>query len=379
MNKNHLGLYIHIPYCKSKCHYCDFNSFPGKEESIPGYFDALVREVELYAETLKEIQVKTIFIGGGTPSLVEPKYIYHLMRAVQQNLNIVKNAEISIETNPGTLTYEKLLAYKTMGINRLSIGLQACQDRLLRKLGRIHKMDEFVENYEIARKVGFKNINIDLIFGIPSQTMKDWGETLRNVIGLNPEHLSCYSLKIEEETKFGKMYDVGELIPVEDELDREMYEFTAETLKKNGYKHYEISNFAKEGFECRHNLIYWHGEEYMGIGAGAHSYYKKNRYNNLYNIEAYISQIEKKELPQENHQFIDAAEEMSEAMILGLRLIQGVHVKQFKEKFHRDLFEVYGEQINKLMKKGLLFMEDDHVKLTLVGLDLANDVFMEFI
>lgn len=379
MSRSNLGLYIHVPFCKAKCHYCDFNSFPGKDETIPGYFDALSREIENNAEALRDYSIKTVFIGGGTPSLVEPKYIYNLLKTCREYLSLEKGAEISIESNPGTLTYEKLFAYRTMGINRLSIGLQAYQNRLLRRLGRIHTNEEFLENYNLAKKVGFKNINVDLIFGIPSQTLKDWIETVEEIMKLEPVHLSCYSLKIEEDTEFGRQAETGELIPLEDETDREMYSFTIDMLKKNGFMQYEISNFSKAGFECRHNLIYWNAEEYVGIGAGAHSYFMGKRYNNIYNIEEYVSAVQNSRPVTENMQLIDKQEAMSEFMILGLRLTQGVSLSKFKAKFDKELFEIYGQNIDRLIKKELICLDNDFLRLTLRGLDLANDVFMEFI
>lgn len=379
MERNNLSLYIHVPFCQSKCYYCDFNSFPGKQETIPGYFDALFKEIELYGEKLKDSTIKTIFIGGGTPSIVEPIFIYKLMNKCRQYLNIEKGSEISIESNPGTLSFEKLSAYKAMGINRLSMGLQAWQNRLLKKIGRIHSSEEFAENYENALKAGFRNINIDLIFGIPTQSIKEWEDTIDNIMALKPSHLSCYSLKIEDETKFGQMADRGELFPVEDELDREMYQMVLDKLKESGYRHYEISNFSKEGFECKHNITYWNAEEYIGLGAGAHSYLNKSRYNNVYNIEEYISLINRNEPTVENELEISREDEMSEFVILGLRLIDGISMKEFKSRFEVDFTEVYGQKAEKLAEKGLVSLGNDRFKLTRYGLDVANEVFTEFI
>ncbi|MCX7842680.1 MAG: radical SAM family heme chaperone HemW [Clostridia bacterium] len=379
MERKDLGLYIHIPFCRSKCHYCDFNSFPGKEELIPGYFDALEKEIRLYSDLLKDSLIKTVFIGGGTPSLAEPKYIYKLLGCCRDNFNLAEGAEISVEANPGTLTYEKLMAYKVSGANRLSIGLQAAQKSILERLGRTHKFEEFRQGYILAEKTGFRNINVDLIFGIPGQDIKDWTDTVEKVLSFNPAHLSCYSLKIEEGTVFGNMLEAGKLEPAEDELDRKMYRWAIEKLGECGYRHYEISNFARPGFECRHNLIYWKGEEYLGIGAGAHSYLNGSRFNNLYAVEEYIASLNSGKIPSENVQTIERDEEMSEFMILGLRLIAGISKGEFRSRFGIDIYNVFGQTIKKLEESKMLKAEGDFIMLTDLGLDLANEVFVEFI
>lgn len=374
-----IGLYIHVPFCKSKCYYCDFNSFAGMEEFVPGYFDVLKREVYLYSKELRNHSIKTIFIGGGTPSLVDADYLHQLLETCRENLNIENDAEVTMESNPGTLSAEKLAAYKVMGINRLSIGLQAWQNSILKDLGRIHRIEEFLENIRLARGIGFNNINVDLIFGIPGQKLQDWEETLKEVTGLNVAHLSCYSLKIEEGTVYGKRLDSGELVPVEDELDREMYYMTISNLQKKGFRHYEISNFARSGFECRHNLVYWKAEPYIGMGAGAHSYFKDRRYNNIYNIEGYIAAVQRQEIPVENIQEIGRNEQMSEFVILGLRLTDGISAEEFKLRFDYDLYRQYGKQIEGLLNRSLLEQTGERIRLTRLGLDLANQVFMEFI
>lgn len=378
-NKNALALYIHIPFCKAKCNYCDFNSYAGREDDVPGYFDALKKEIELYKEKLQDFVFRTVFIGGGTPSLVSSKYIYDVFNLCKQRFNILHDAEVSIEVNPGTLSYEKLLSYKSMGINRLSIGLQAWQDRILKSLGRIHRVDEFVENYNLAKKVGFKNINIDLIFGLPVQTLNDWRETLKNVICLEPSHVSCYSLKIEDDTVFGRQLTVGELISPDDGLDRDMYYAAIDELCKHNYKHYEISNFSRPGFECKHNLVYWRGEQYIGLGAGAHSYFQGKRFNNILSLDRYSEAILNNKNIIENVDKIDYNEQISEFIILGLRLLDGINLSEFRQKFKKDIFELFGGKIKKLLKKDLLSIEGDKLMLTTSGLDFANQVFVEFI
>lgn len=376
---NEIGIYIHIPFCKAKCNYCDFNSFADKNEFIPEYFNALKKEISSYVDRIKQYTVKTIFIGGGTPSLVEYKYICELIEFCKIELKISETAEISIETNPGTLDEIKLSNYKKVGINRLSIGLQAWQDNLLHSLGRIHSKDEFLESYYKAKKAGFNNINLDLIFGIPGQTMNDWEETIDNVINLKPAHLSCYSLKVEEGTRFGDMYESGDLVLLDDELDRDMYHYAIERLSKAGYKHYEISNFALEDSECKHNLIYWKSEEYIGLGAGAHSYFNGERYNNEYEINNYMSSILNKGNANENSQIINKRDCISEFMFLGLRLIKGINANEFKNKFDEDLFDLFGNQLKILEKKGMLIIDKDRIWLTPLGIDLSNQVFIEFI
>ncbi|WP_010247863.1 radical SAM family heme chaperone HemW [Acetivibrio cellulolyticus] len=378
-NKKSIGIYIHIPFCRAKCFYCDFNSFACRDELVPAYFNALKKEISLYAEKLKGYNIKTVFIGGGTPSVVDAQYIYEIMSLLNQKLDIDKKAEISIETNPGTLNLEKLQIYKEIGVNRLSIGLQAWQDRILKMLGRIHTAKEFEDNFKLARQVGFDNINVDLIFGIPDQSFEDWCETLKSVTELGPEHMSCYSLKIEEGTIFGSRLENGELEPLDDDIDRKMYSYTKDYLAKKGYKHYEISNFAKPGYECRHNLVYWDVEEYIGIGAGSHSFFESTRFNNVYDIESYISSILGEKIPSENAESINKKESMAEFMILGLRLIDGVRVEDFKSRFGVEIYSVYGKEINRLVDWKLIIVKEGFISLSSIGLDYANQVFMEFI
>jgi len=448
---NGIGLYIHIPFCKKKCYYCDFNSYPGMDHLAGSYFNALKNEMGIMSEGLKDRPVKTVFIGGGTPSLVDPGYISELLEDCSRLFNLGSDAEISMECNPGTLSFEKLRIYRQAGINRLSIGLQAWQDRLLESLGRIHRRQQFTDNLESAYKAGFTNINADLIFGLPGQTFEDWSETLDAVtshfMDKRITHLSCYSLQIEEGTVFGDKYETGALIPADDELDRKMYGYTVEFLAGKGYRHYEISNFALPGYECRHNLIYWRAEEYASFGAGAHSYLNGKRYGNTAGIEEYIGAVKRFEertrdigdkagcrneegyypVPtdtgldtglldtgptdtgfdtglHEDIQYIGRRESMSEFMILGLRLIKGVSSEEFRQRYGVRLQEVFGEKLETLVRKGLLvreetscrvpadsnneakepsprftFTDDVHYRLSALGLDLANKVFVEFI
>lgn len=373
------GLYIHIPFCKAKCNYCDFNSYAGIEGMAGPYFNALEREIDGWAPKLKNSSISSVFIGGGTPSLVESELITHLMDSCRNSFNIIPGAEITIESNPGTLTLEKLKAYRAAGINRLSIGLQACQDRLLKLMGRIHTIEQFDENYRLAVEAGFDNVNLDLIFGLPGQTPEEWKETLEHAVRPGVTHLSCYSLKIEEGTEFARRVDNGELLPAEDELDREMYACAREILSQKGFKHYEISNFALPWYECSHNLVYWRAEEYIGIGAGAHSYAGGRRFNNIYGVGEYIDKAGSPEQLHENIQEIDRQESMSEYMILGLRLIDGVKAADFEARYGESLEKVYGEKLGKLVGMELVERTGDNYRLTSYGLDIANMVFSEFI
>lgn len=378
-NDKNIGLYIHIPFCRAKCHYCDFNSFAGMEEYIEPYFKALKCEIDLYREKLRYSTVNTIYIGGGTPTSMDAHYIYEVIDECRSGFNLEKEAEISIEANPGTLNLEKLSEYKAAGINRLSIGLQAWQDSLLESMGRIHRVDAFIENFKLAREAGFNNINVDLIFGLPGQTISDWNHTLYNIVQLNPEHVSCYGLKIEEGTLFGEKLAKGLLTPADDELDREMYYCAIKSLGMAGFKHYEISNFARPGFESRHNLIYWNAGRYIGLGAGAHSYFGDRRFSNLQKPEDYICSLSDRKIPSTDIQIIDREESIKEYIILGLRLTDGLNVGTFQKKYDRDIFELFGKQLDSLLEKGLLQYKDGTIKLTSLGLDLADQVFIEFI
>lgn len=390
-----IGIYIHIPFCKSKCYYCDFNSYSGKDHLVGLYFDALLSEMTFRADKMVGRPVRSVFIGGGTPSLVDPKNISSLLEVCSKHYLLDPDAEISLESNPGTLTQDKLKAYRAAGVNRLSIGLQAWQDRLLEDLGRIHRRQQFIDNLNAAYCAGFTNINVDLIFGLPGQRLEDWAETLEAVTSIGRDcgitHLSCYSLQIESGTRFGDMLKAGTLKPAGDELDRSMYRYTVETLAQKGYKQYEISNFAKTGFECKHNLIYWKALEYAGFGAGAHSYIEGKRFGNIVGIEEYLEAVggngkQKGGLClHEDIQQIDKRESMAEFMLLGLRLTDGVCAEEFEERFGESMQVIFGDALEKLEEEGLLvkyFKDDSGVccfKLTLLGLDLANKVFIEFV
>ena len=366
---NEVNLYIHIPFCKKKCFYCDFISYPNKDDYIEEYIDTVIKEYSNYKA--EEYIIKTVYIGGGTPSYIDSKYIVKLLKEI----NLEKADEITIEINPGTVTKEKLINYKNSGINRLSIGLQATQDTLLKEIGRIHTYNEFLNTYNMARDIGFKNINIDLMLGLPKQTLEDIIRSVKKIIELKPEHISIYSLILEEGTK---MYDMVNkqkcTLPKEDE-EREMYWAVKNILEKNGYNHYEISNFAKNGYYSKHNIDCWNQKEYIGIGVAAHSYLNNRRYSNLGNIEEYIKKYNDKEI----HEIQDKISQEKEYMILGLRKLEGVYISEFELKFNENPIYLFRNELNKLVNLELIEIDLNNIRLTDKGLDLANLVFEEFI
>jgi len=372
-----LGLYIHIPFCRSKCYYCDFNSYENKEYLMGPYVDALIKELDFYKH--KNFYVNSIYFGGGTPSYISVDFMEKIFEKIFSSFAVNPKSEITIEINPGTINREKLLAYKSLGINRLSMGLQSIFDHHLKILGRIHTYREFEENYFLSRDLGFNNINIDLIFAIPFQTYAEWMETLKRIAGLKPEHISCYELKIEEGTPFKKLYDENKLDLPDEDANRSMYAFAKEFLKEKGYTHYEISNFAVDGFECAHNLIYWGNKEYIGIGAGAHSFIDKKRFHNFYDICKYIDTLNNGLLPVEDIEEIHYQEEIFETIMLGLRLLKGIDKKVFEHRFGKDIYAFFRHQIEKLIDQGLIVDDGDFIKLTDRGIDVSNNVIVEFL
>ena len=377
-----VGLYIHIPFCKRKCYYCDFYSICNVDnELIESYFKTLHQEIEEVGISSENIIVKTVYIGGGTPSIVEDRYIVDLIKTVYKNFNLIDSPEITIEVNPGTITKNKLKSYKDSGINRLSIGMQSANDALLKEIGRIHFWADFLECYKFAREVGFNNINVDCMIGLPMQTMDDVKNTLKEVSVLNPEHISVYSLIIEEGTRMEAMVNENkELLPDEDE-ERTMYWETKRYLESNGYKQYEISNFSKPGYESKHNLDCWYQKEYIGFGAGAHSYTDGIRYSNISNVNEYIKCYE--ENRQEDsiiiHEKQDKTVMAKEFIMLRLRTIEGCNKDEFYKKFEYDLEKGFKNEIEKLEKLDLIENTKTYIKLTDKGLDLANIVWEEFV
>ncbi|MBR6034077.1 MAG: oxygen-independent coproporphyrinogen III oxidase [Clostridia bacterium] len=377
-----VGLYIHIPFCKRKCHYCDFYSICDVDsELIDSYFKTLQQEIEEVGMSSENLIVKTVYIGGGTPSIIDDKYITNIMKTIYSSFKLIDSPEITIEVNPGTVTENKLKSYKDSGINRLSIGMQSANDTLLKEIGRIHSWADFVECYKFAREVGFNNINVDCMIGLPMQTKDDVKNTIKEISILNPEHISVYSLIIEEGTRMEAMVNENkELLPDEDK-ERAMYWETKRYLESNGYKQYEISNFSKPGYESKHNLDCWHQKEYIGFGPGAHSYTDGIRYSNVSNVKEYIKCYE--ENRQEDsiiiHEKQDKTAMAKEFIMLSLRTLEGCNKDEFYKKFKYDLEKGFKSEIEKLEKLDLIENTKTHIKLTDKGLDLANIVWEEFV
>ena len=375
-----LGIYIHIPFCKQKCFYCDFCSFANKNEMQEKYVEAVINEIKNITHKEK-YTVTTIYFGGGTPSILNPEYIKNILQEIESSFEILDDAEITIEINPGTVNEEKLKKYKEYGINRLSIGLQSTNDKILKKIGRIHDYKQFEETFFYARKCGFKNINIDLMIGLPTQAVEDVKQTLEKIIQKNPEHISVYSLIIEEGTIIEKMINENKLQLPDEETERIMYWTVVNELKENGYNQYEISNFSKKTYESKHNTNCWKQKQYIGLGTSAHSYLNKKRYSNTNNIEEYIKNIQENNISKNITIHEEQTEEstMNEYMLLGLRMIQGININEFKQKFKTDPTIKYKKILEKLQKENLIQITKTSIKLTKQGIDFGNIVWEEFI
>lgn len=364
--KKPLGIYIHIPFCVRKCKYCDFLSGPAGAEVQREYVEKLLEEMEDYRVLLKGSIIETIFFGGGTPSILSGEEIERIMNRLRHLGNVSENAEISIEANPGTVTEEKLLLWKQAGINRISFGLQSADNEELERLGRIHTWEEFEENYHLARKCGFENINVDLMSALPGQTVESWRNTMERVTALGPEHISAYSLIIEEGTPFYEAYsDHPELLPTEED-ERAMYYETKTFLASKGYERYEISNYAKQGYECRHNLSYWERVDYLGLGLGAASLLWNERKSNQTDLTEYLKgnfEGEREKLSR-----INAIEEY---FFLGLRKMKGVYWTPYKAQYEKT--------VEKLVREGLLVEDGAYIRLTELGIDVSNYVLAEFL
>lgn len=414
MESKELGIYIHIPFCQHKCDYCDFISFSNKQNVVKSYVEAVKKEINNYFQNkdfLDSYNISTIYIGGGTPSFIDSQYIVEIMNLLEtkltRNQTKFEDMEITIEVNPGTVNQKKLEDYKKAKINRLSIGLQSTSNRILKEIGRIHTFEQFLETYRLANQVGFDNINVDLMIGLPKQRIDDVKESLNEIIKLKPTHISVYSLIIEEGTVIAQKIENHQLQEMDEDLERNMYWYVKNTLELNGYKHYEISNFAKNEKESKHNVNCWLQKEYIGIGVSAHSYVNGIRYANCETIEEYIDnmEVENSELigkilslvqgidiekvieDQINEiQKIYEIEEVQniddkkkEYMLLGLRKIEGVQISKFKEKFIDNPIFLFRKELEKLVSEELISIDGDYIKLTNKGLDLANIVWEEFV
>lgn len=363
-----LGIYIHIPFCLAKCKYCGFFSNKASEKEQDDYIDKLIEDMDEYGKTYGDrYTVDSVFIGGGTPSILNPEQVERVFESLKKNFVLEKDPEITIEANPKTLTKEKLTAYKKAGVNRLSIGLQSFDDSVLEILGRAHRAEDFLESYNLARTCGFDNINVDLMFGVPGHSMKVWEDTLEKVVELGPEHISFYSLQIEEGTLFYDMFMSGELEQIDEYTDRAMYHRAVGLLKEAGYCHYEISNCSKNGFQCRHNLKYWSFDEYLGIGQAASSFIEGIRFTEAPYMDYHVNTLE---------------DDMSEFTFTGLRKTCGLDMKEFSHRFGREFWQVYGEQKNSLadfFRQGFLIEEGSILRLSEEGIDISNTIMAEFV
>jgi len=375
-----LGLYLHFPFCISKCPYCDFNSYELKEDNqISSYISALYREINIYSQKLKKSNIKTIYLGGGTPTILSGVQIYNLLEFCKDKFDIDKNAEITIEANPGTLDGEKIKLLIESGINRLSLGAQSFNNLFLKKLGRIHTTQDIIDSYFLAREIGFSNINIDIMFALPGQTTKDFKATLKKAVSLKPDHLSLYNLTINPGTEYDENHKRNNLkLPSEDE-EFDMYNWAINFLKVNDFEHYEIANFALPHKRSLHNLIYWQNQPYLGIGAGAYSFIRGYRYMNFKDPEKYIEEVMNGKSPVDHGEKLSLRKRMIETIILGLRTKDGVSYKKYKTRFGVNLNDIFSKQIDKLVNLGLLKKGDCKIKLTNKGIFLANTVFREFV
>lgn len=387
-----LGIYVHIPFCIKKCKYCDFISFDNILEKSQIYCKSLIDTIEnveiifpklnISVNEFKEnFIINTIYFGGGTPSSIDSDLIIEILKTIKKKFKVANNCEITIEINPGTVNEQKLKNYKDAGFNRISIGLQETHNNILNLIGRIHTYEQFVESFKMARKIGFENINIDLMLGLPNQTLENLEESINRVIELKPNHISLYSLILESGTDLEKSVNAGKLLLPQEDLERKMYHKTKIILEKNGFSHYEISNFAKKGFESKHNLNCWDQKEYLGFGISAHSYLDKIRFSNISDLDRYLLNIKNSKFEDnieineiQNHEDI-----LKEYMMLGFRKLNGVKISEFEYKFRINPLFYFRFEISKLEEEGLIEVDLDNIKLTKKGLDLANLVFEEFV
>jgi len=370
-----LGLYIHIPFCPYRCHYCDFVITVGREQKIPDYVKAICLDLKQYAETMPGYEIASIYIGGGTPSLLPPSYIEEILICARESFRAHSDLEISLESNPETLTIGSLVGYRKAGTNRLSLGVQSTHPKHLKRMGRGHTTEEAHRVFLLAREAGFENLNVDLMFGLPDQTVEEWDDTLAEVLSWKPDHLSAYGLQVEEKTAFWKENRKGLLLIPEQESQAQMYEALIETCAKHGLEQYEISNFAKTGRACRHNLIYWHNEEYLGIGLGAVSYIEGTRFWMTRNFKTFLSGEER----IVGNETLDNRRQLGESLMLALRLKEGISLNQFRAHFSTDLKAIYPTELDRYTQLGLLNLQGDRLALSPKGMLLSNEVLQAFI
>ncbi len=386
MSKKRLSLYVHIPFCIRKCNYCDFLSAPADDATKEAYIQALLLEIESYRESgLSEREVRSIFIGGGTPSVLPAENITNVLEKIRSVFSLTDDCEITMEMNPGTVTKEKCARYFNAGINRISIGLQTTDDTLLKVLGRIHTYEEFLRTYDDVRVTGFENVNVDMMSSLPGQSLEEYCLGIEKVTNLSPEHISAYSLIVEEGTPFFEKYNNEcDLFP-DEQMDREMYEKTKELLGGKEYGRYEISNYAKKGYECRHNIVYWECGDYLGLGLGSASLINNVRFKNICDLKGYLNIRNLqggKAIYRTEEEYLTEQARMEEFMFLGLRMMRGVSEKRFETLFGKTLPQVYGKEVEKLIRQGLLKRVEadrDRIALTDRGIDVSNYVFEQFL
>ncbi len=375
---NHVeSLYIHVPFCATKCYYCAFNTYAFHKEQSRHYLEALRTEMELYR--LDSDGLKTVFLGGGTPSILSAKSLERLFRDMHAVFEIDGAAEITVECNPGTVDRQKLDAMRDAGVNRLSFGVQAMDDATLQKIGRIHTVDEVVQSYDLARGAGFDNINLDLIFALPDQTIEEWRACLNEVVALQPEHISPYNLMIEEGTVFYESQRTGKLHRLSDEVEAEMYNLTIDTLVARGYQHYEISSFAKPSCVAKHNLVYWNNQPYVGLGPGACGYIDGVRYSNIRGVQDHIKSLKRRRKPIADSERLTGRDEKAETIILGLRKRDGIRQEDYRRRFGESIEDEFGDVLSKGIGVNLLEWDNGNLRLTKRGLFLANEVFVDFL
>lgn len=379
--KKNISLYLHIPFCVRKCRYCDFLSFSDCSYTRQKeYVTALQEEIRAWKEAAENYQVRSVFLGGGTPSVLLDGFVGEIFQTLYEVWDISANAEITIEANPGTITRQKLIEYRTCGVNRLSMGLQSTVNQELQCLGRIHTYEQFLANYKMAREEGFRNINVDLMSALPGQNLHSYGQTLARIVKLEPEHISAYSLIIEPGTPFAEDTEILKQLPSE-EAERRMYHYTNVILQSLGYERYEISNYSKPGYACYHNQVYWTGGEYLGLGIGASSYWNEMRFHNTENPEKYIQKIKEKQIQAIREDIIPDTRRsrMEEFMFLGLRLMRGVSATDFEERFGITMQEQYGTVIDNYVEQGYLTWNQERLRLTERGIDVSNRIMADFL
>ncbi|WP_136524705.1 radical SAM family heme chaperone HemW [Geomonas ferrireducens] len=378
------GLYVHFPFCLKKCLYCDFNSAAGSGEDAERYVEFLLREMELrYAALPEAVQAPTLYFGGGTPSLMAPEQVGRIIDRAARRFGLAGDAEVTLEANPGTITPERLAGYRAAGVNRLSLGIQSFDERLLQMLGRVHTRQQAISAFDEARRAGFDNLSIDLMHSLPGQTLEEWRAALCRAIELAPEHISAYALSVEEGTPFERLYDEGALVlPGEEEAAR-MFEATSEMLKAAGYLHYEISNFARPGLFSRHNLSYWSRQSYLGFGSGAHSFWNPDgiglRWSNAVDAASYREEVSASVLPERDRLELAPDEAVAESFFLGLRVLTGLGLAPLKASFDAELLAPRLAQVDELLRDGLLVAQGDTIRLADSSVIIANSIFSRFL